>query len=408
MIPSKFLILAALTLVPIQLNKFFFLNDSYVLGIPIDYRALSIYFSDLVILPLIAVYFLINRRNLSGLFRKNKPLLVSLALFNLYLILNNLVNFNSPVTFYFSLRILMFSLLFVIAREALGRGKIKSQAYLVIAIGLIWQSLVIILQFLSQHSLNLWFLGERSFDASTVSIANINLFGVHLLRSYGTFPHPNVAAAYLVLNLIFLRFLSPAKSLLSPKLPLITLGLTVISLALTFSRAGLAVFALYLLFSAKNLRMLIFQLTAVLAGLIIILSQLLSSQLPSIAERLILTEASLDIAAKHPLFGVGNTNFLLHLANLNLTSLAQTRLIQPVHNVPLLIMAENGVLGFILFAVFLLFVSQKVYDKTRLLLFLSILIFTLFDHFLWTLYQGQLLFWLTLAFASASAVRPRT
>lgn len=302
----------------------------------------------------------------------------------------------------------MFSLLFVIAREALGRGKIKSQAYLVIAIGLIWQSLIIILQFLSQHSLNLWFLGERSFDASTVSIANINIFGVHLLRSYGTFPHPNVAAAYLVLNLIFLRFLSPAKSLLSPKLPLITLGLTVIALALTFSRAGLAVFALYLLFSAKNLRMLIFQLTAVLAGLIIILSQLLSSQLPSIAERLILTEASLDIAAKHPLFGVGNTNFLLHLANLNLTSLAQTRLIQPVHNVPLLIMAENGVLGFILFAVFLLFVSQKVYGKTRLLLFLSILIFTLFDHFLWTLYQGQLLFWLTLAFASASAVRPRT
>lgn len=408
MISVNFLILAVLALIPIQLNKFFFLNFSYVLGIPIDYRALSIYFSDLVILPLIAVYLIKNFKKLPKLFRKNKALLISLALFNLYLLLNNIFNFNSPITFYFSLRILSFSLLFVIARETLSRPKIKNQAYLVISLSLIWQSLIIILQFLSQHSLNLWLLGERSFDASTVSIANINLFGIQLLRSYGTFPHPNVAASFLVLSLIFLRFLSPSKSTVISKIQKITTILAAIALVLTFSRVGLMVFALYLLFLVNNLKVLIFQMFAVSIGLIIILSQLLSSQLPSIAERLILTEASLDIASRHTLFGVGNTNFLVHLADLNLTSLAQTRLIQPVHNVPLLILAENGLLGFLLFACFLFFVSQKVKDKTRLLLFLAILIFTLFDHFLWTLHQGQLLFWLALAIISASAVRTRS
>ena len=55
---SDFLFLATLAAIPIQLGKFFWIKSSFVLGIPIDYRAVSIYFADIIIFLYICAFLL--------------------------------------------------------------------------------------------------------------------------------------------------------------------------------------------------------------------------------------------------------------------------------------------------------------------------------------------------------------
>ena len=75
---------------------------------------------------------------------------------------------------------------------------------------------------------------------------------------------------------------------------------------------------------------------------------------------------------------------------------------QPVHNIYLLIAAETGLLGLMAFLFFLYLLIKK---KPRLtifcLLLVSFLIIGLFDHFFWTLQQGQMVFWLILGIIAA-------
>ena len=427
---QNLLFLAVLALLPVQLNKFLFIESSYVFGIPIDYRALSLYLSDIAIILFTAAFATDNFQNLKKIFHTNRNLYTSLILFNLFAIANNLFREGFPIPFYFSLRVFIFSVFFIAAVQTISRRNLNKYIYPVILISLLWQSVLIIFQFLNQHSLGFWFLGERSFDASTVSIAHVDIFGFQFLRSYGTFPHPNLTGAFLTLTLIFsflehfsknsLKYQTLKKAsviILSentagfiPRMKRILsedqrttafrllFSISAIALLLTFSRSALTVFSLLILILSKNLKSLILKSGAFLAIVILLLPLLITTQLASVAERLTLTQASLDITANNLLTGVGNTNFLTQLAKLDLTSLSQTRLIQPVHNVFLLILSENGILGFAIFIIFLFFVSQKARSKTKIMLFVAILIFASADHFLWTLHQGQMLFWLSLAF----------
>lgn len=80
-------------------------------------------------------------------------------------------------------------------------------------------------------------------------------------------------------------------------------------------------------------------------------------------------------------------------------------LYQPVHNIYLLIYSEVGILGLILFVMFLAGLFYEFIKKTKLqelwhysfvLVFSSILFIGLFDHFLLTIQQGRFVFWLGL------------
>ena len=81
---------------------------------------------------------------------------------------------------------------------------------------------------------------------------------------------------------------------------------------------------------------------------------------------------------------------------------------QPTHNLYILIAAEIGTLGLAAFLAFVLFLVisnwQSVIGKfsgsleiiTNYQLLISILLFGLFDHFSWDLWQGQLMLWVIL------------
>ena len=103
-----------------------------------------------------------------------------------------------------------------------------------------------------------------------------------------------------------------------------------------------------------------------------------------------------------PFFGVGSGNFVNWFREIN-PGLAPN-LYQPVHNIYLLIFSEAGILGLTAFLLFLIFLAKN-YFKIKFeqpfyyslfIIFLSLLFFGLFDHFLFTIQQGRIVFWLVL------------
>lgn len=387
---SELLFLLVLATLPIQLGKFFFLDHSYVLGLPIDYRAFSVYLSDVAVLLYLAAYLAENRRNLPKIFKNQKATIIALGTFNAYLLVTSLFFSTSTyASILFATKIAAASTLSVFAATTIAKVTVAKIARGVIQFSVVWQSGLLAAQFILQKSLGLWFLGERTFDASTVGIARITVFGRELLRPYGTFPHPNVAAAYLVLSLIIIL---PTR--------LSTLA-AAFSIVLTFAKTSIVYAAAVIGARSKYLKSRLIQLVLVVL-MALMLPWLITASINSAAERLVLTQAALDIALLSPVVGVGSNNFILELSKLDLFSLAETRLIQPVHNVFLLILAENGIIGLILFAVFLLTVASFIKGKVKILLFIGLLIYASVDHFFWTLHQGQLLFFLTLAYIASS------
>ncbi|MDP3957426.1 MAG: hypothetical protein Q8Q10_02905 [bacterium] len=65
-----------------------------------------------------------------------------------------------------------------------------------------FQSIVAILQFISQKSLGLTTLGESIFNTYDLGIAKIVINGDVFIRSYGFFPHPNILGGFLALSLL--------------------------------------------------------------------------------------------------------------------------------------------------------------------------------------------------------------
>ncbi len=396
---SELLFLAVLASIPIQLNKFFFPSFSFVLGIPIDYLALTIYFTDILIVLLIIAIAIRPPKNFYKVFKNKKGLLYSLAAFNIYLFINAyFFSQNREVSLIFSLKILEFSLFCAVATYFLSQKEVFKKSQKVIAFTVIWQSVLAISQFLLQRSLGLHLLGERSFDVSTTSIAHTQIFGSQFLRSYGTFPHPNVLGAYLLISLIVLNTNKKSKQSWFN-----TQNITSsIALIMTFSKTALLMAMVAVISLKARVKILFLALILLITFAYFYLAYLNQSYLDSIAERIVLASTALKITQGNFLFGVGSNNFILAISKYNLTSISQVRLLQPVHNVFLLILAQNGIFGLILFSLFFFKVSSHVNTKLKSVAFLVILVYFSLDHFLWTLQQGQLLLFLTVAYILSS------
>lgn len=404
---AQILFLVVIASLPIQLGKYFFPNYSYVLGIPIDYRAQTLYFSDLIIVLYISVSIwsvVTEDKKRKAKFKeflgRNSYYLYSLAAFMLYLISDSIViSISKPASLYYTLKIVGFGLFSFFAARDFENKRLIKQIPKVIGASLIWQSVVVLLQFFTQRSLGLWILGERTFNTTTPDIAHFQLFGYQLLRPYGTFSHPNVLGAFLVVYLIILTATKPAK---------LTSMLAVAATIISFSKS--AVFALFSAFiiASNNLRQFIVRAVILMLSVVVFFKLISTSQVASLAERLVLIQAAFNLALKNPLFGIGTNNFIVELAKLDLTSISQIRLLQPVHNVFLLILVENGIIGLLAFSLILFAVAQKKLTKEKTGLFIAILVFASIDHFLWTLEQGLFIFWLSIAFLISSQKQSRS
>lgn len=391
-ISGALFLLASLTL-PLQVTKFFWPDYAFVLGIPIDYRSPVIYLSELAILLFILVFIRENKSKVKFFFNDFREQILLLLAFNFWITTTSFLFSKSQLaSVVFNLRIAFLSVFFIFALQVLKNREVRTKFIYIIAFSVIWQSAIVLYQLIFQKSLGAWFLGERSFDSSTTLIAHFNLFGRQLLRPYGTFPHPNALAAFFAVSLLVLM---NKKRFFVPKILALSGGL------LTFSKS----FILSLILSPApyflKARYVIF-LPVISILIWLIAAYTFQFQIASFSERLLLIQASVNLTRENLLFGAGSNNFIAELAELNLFSVSEIRLLQPVHNVFFLILVENGLGGLLIFVLFLMSIGSKLKTKSSLAIFVTLMIFASLDHFFWTLAQGRFLFFLSLAYIASA------
>ncbi len=308
----------------------------------------------------------------------------------------------------------------------------------------LFQSVLGFLQFILQKSVGAWFLGESVIYEFSQNVARIFVSGAPFLRAYGTMAHANILAGFLALGLFaclylwiskkeeiyfFPRAQFLQKKILFPVVFSLSLFSILIGLALTFSRSGwiVAVFGTTLIFllgflykktrkrTAGALLVFLFSLTILFfsLGWAIFPRASLSLTEPSVNYRILYNQIGKDIISERPMgVGVGSQVIFSEKRGLyEKHGITEKNDFQPIHNLFILITSETGIFGIASFLFFLLssfFPSFRVgqilnflknappeylFSATALL---SLLLFGLFDHFLWTIQAGRLMLWVFL------------
>ncbi len=268
--------------------------------------------------------------------------------------------------------------------------------FLFFFVSLAIQLFIGIFQFIRGRDLGLQILGESNLLSGTISTSFMSTsFGL-FLRSYGTFPHPNVLGGYaLVIAILgYLFFFSKKKSYYF--ILLLTSGLLVL---LSFSRTAILLYVILFVFSIyESLKGKMFSV------LPLFLNRFININLgeTSIVDRVNLLKASWEIFKNNWFIGVGNSNFIASLGGFNLTTNGGLSLLQPVHNIFALIFVEHGLIGGLYTLIFLGYLKVK--ESVSYLMNKGLFIYSIFvivligmlDHYLLTLPQGIFIFSLLL------------
>lgn len=238
--------------------------------------------------------------------------------------------------------------------------------------------------------------------------------GLRVLRAYGTLPHPNVLAGFVLILL-----LGPVSFFMNKEKPnnlgLLLLVPGIALLALTFSRSAwlaLIVFSLVLIWKSKYLdrkRLVILLTVSALSFILALLPyrQLVAARTintTSHAEefsfigRAWLNQEAMQMIGEHPLGGVGIGSFMIRLA----ARAGEGYVIEPVHNIFLLVGAELGIPGMLIMLAFAASFAYRLFktqDQNAILVSATIMglgVISLFDHYLWTLPPSRLMLGLVL------------
>ena len=263
-------------------------------------------------------------------------------------------------------------------------------------------SLVGILQFILGQSGGgaLYYLGERSFSSQTPGIALVSILGKVFLRTYSTFSHPNSLAGYLGVVLILLLAVKKKS-----RLNFVGIGIIFTCFVLTFSLTAflgiLFVFCLYFFFSKQRIfKKIVFSVLFIsffISLILPIFSKQISLNYPNfnqnISQRLDLSFLAGKMVAERFWVGEGMNTFIVNIPRFKGIN-SYSWLLQPVHNVPQLVLSETGILGAV--ALFLLFFSalKKLLETRNLNVTLAILFVVTtwaVDHYWFTLQQNFLL-----------------
>ncbi len=348
----------------------------------------------------------------------------ALSIFNAHIIglsLYQLLKLAEFIGFYFYLR------------ASFGRVYKFREILIVIITSGIFQAAIAIAQYFKQGSLGLKLLGESPLSVNATGVAVFIANGVKYLRAYGTTPHPNVLAAWLFLVIFsfynYYFYFYPRDKSSWGKFLLICQPVLLVGLFFTFSRTIIGLWALgaairvSLLFKKSFRGFLIAtkQYTITIVAITLVTGilftaffwpqvksrVLVSMDEEAVTQRIFYNKIAGSVTAANPILGVGIGQSVPQL----MIKLKHwpANIYQPVHNIYLLIASETGFIGLALFLLFLFFTFygfikrtklHKAYQYSFLILASSFLAMGLFDHFLWTLQQGSLIFWMILALIS--------
>ena len=402
---------------PTQLGKHFFGQFSFIYGLRIDYLSPTLFLTDILIF---LIFIFSIKSILKILLKKHKKNILYFLFFVLFLLIGIVVSKNPASGIMGGIKLLEFIYLglFIYQNyEKLNKKIIMS----FLGFGIIFESLLSLAQYFNQGSFQgiLYFLGERSFNQQTPGIANASINGELILRPYGTFSHPNVLGGFLALSSIFILSF---KKLFNKYFLMFVLVSSTIGILISLSRTAITTWLTFLLiyfvivivrkykklkinlsFLKNNLSVfliLLIFLIVLLNPIFLERFTLLNFSDESVTQRADLINSSLNMFSKNPVFGVGINNFLNNLEpNFN-----SPILIQPVHNIFLLTLSQTGIIGFwilvyLFFKAFKVSTVSKDRKLTGLSIIFSIIFLGLFDHYLFSIQQTQILFTILISYS---------
>lgn len=397
---EKYLNYLLIFLLPTQLAFHFWPLSSFVFGIRVDYLSPTIYLTDILFLLLFSVWVIRLPENILRFIRRDRTFLFILIFF---IFLNLSVSLSITPSLYKWLKFIELLLFFYYVKARSDLFKLRSVSS-ALFYSLVFFSIIGILQVLFGRTLGglLYILGERSFSASTPGIALVEIFGRNYLRAYSTFSHPNSLAGYLCMGLIATLFAFSKKDLTKKGW-----GLIIICLALVLS-FSLSVFIgilicglLYFLFQKRVIKtryfilipsaFLLISLLLPFVSKIILNNQIYLPQ--NISQRAILTSVSGNIISRNFLLGTGLNTFVIAESGIKVNG-SYSWILQPVHNLFLLVFSETGVIGLLLFyGLLMLFTKKAISLKNKLFYFILVYIMVtgLTDHYWFTLQQNLFL-----------------
>jgi O-antigen ligase len=403
---EKYLNYLLIFLLPTQLALHFWPPFAFVFGIRVDYLAPSIYLTDVLFLVLFTIWV---ERSYKKIFEFVGKYRKYIYIFLLVALLNTAFSSSVLPSIYKWVKLLEF---FAFGFYVWARPEVfKSRAILrVLFYSLIFFSAIGVLQVILGATLGgpLYFLGERSFNASTPGIALADIFGRNFLRAYSTFSHPNSLAGYLGLGLLPILLSGSKKRIFE-----LSLGFLIICTAflLAFSLSALlgiiVSLALYILIT-RNLinRKLLLYIPAII--LLISLSfpfvskivlQTKTSLSQNISQRMELSLGAGVMVSQKFLLGEGLNTFVINEPRIKSMGTYLWTL-QPVHNIFLLVFSETGLVGLLAISYLLYKLIRKSLKPLNVITIISltfILTTGLFDHYWFTLQQNMFLMVFVLA-----------
>jgi len=357
-----------------------------------------------------------------------------LFLFLLIAFISLFISSATKISAFRFLKLLEFALLFIYIFH-----KKETKILQVLLYSGIFQAILAIAQFIKQGSIGIKFVEAGIFSPDSPGVANFILNGERIMRSYGSFSHPNVLAGFLLMA-IFAFYAIWLKKPINI-LRCIGFAILVFAMFLTFSRTAIAVFGvmslMFFLFEFFKLRKLeyteqrladgkkiikLFLLFAVscLLTIIILFPYIkarfftISMEEQAVDLRIFYNKMAVEMIKEKPVLGIGIGNFVNYSQNYPAYLRAASKvagvasrsgsgqslpdwIYQPVHNIYLLIASEIGILGLLAFLGFVAMVIIKKIKSTFLFLVISFLILALLDHYFWTLQSGGIMFWLALS-----------
>lgn len=428
-----------LFLLPFQTRYFFY--SAAINGEFWEYGSYTLYISELLLLvfaALSAAHTLLYRNSppreafLKSLM-KNRMLFYGIALFLLYLIASNIWSVNHTASFIYTIRFMELIVFVWLLRASEYNIRIAALCFV---LSMSIHSSFAIVQFFTQTLPAHKWLGIALQDPGASGVSVVQTFARRFLRGYGGMPHPNILGGWLSVSLfIVIALYHKVKDRLRA-LILVAYGCIFTGLILTFSRSAWAGFIagwiVFLFFLAKTSRLSewfrgksdAIALIVLTAAFSIVLGLILKEPLTergsmffvdmrrnalgystleekSLNDRKFAIQESREIIRKNPIFGtgIGTYTYERHRASPKLSAIQ----LQPVHVIFLLILSELGVIGLILAIIVIFSWFRQLFSEQKIIgimMGVSLLIVSFFDHYVWTLFSGMFLVGLVIIFSN--------
>lgn len=379
-----------------------------------EYQSAFLYLTDILIGGLFLLW--VTKREYGDLYTKYRFLLIPAGAFVLWLTIAAIFSLNPARGLYGAFKVAGFLWLFFYVLS-LQRARFTNALKFLIAGG-VFQSGIALLQFFTQRSVGLFFLGENQLSPDIAGVAKLLVGGEKVIRAYGTLPHPNVLSVFLLFCLFALLFLSlrQKKTLLMSYAAAFIYPLLVLGFFLTFSRVAIffgtiALLSWVIFFWRERLISYANILASALVIFAVVLFPYFQSRLEvdirdeAVSFRIFYTRTAFEAIKAYPLMGVGLGQFTAFQGPFIDRGHLPEWANQPAHNMYILLTAEAGIPALFFFFWFLFNMAQFSFTKRpriaviRESLFLfAIFMIASFDHFFLTFQQGGLIFWLALAF----------